>query len=62
MAFLWVASAFWPTYAFNPLMLRLSLDKVVWIYHTFGNKFEFEKDFTKYLKESCKVHGIAWVA
>ena len=33
--------------------LGVSLESVVCIYESFGNNFEIETNFTKYLKESC---------
>ena len=36
----------------NPLLLRVTLEIVVWIFDTFGNNLEIKIYFAKYLKKS----------
>ena len=37
---------------FNPLMLRVTCDNDIWIFHTFDNNLEMKNVFMTYLKES----------
>ena len=48
----WLESWGWLAQPYKQQQHRVTLEILVWIYHTYGFNFDIEKDFTKYLRES----------